>query len=461
MKLPQLSACFVSCVVLGTDASANSWSDSTTVLVYNFGRSVQIPEADGNGQITDGDFVHWLSDYMFSLPVQDENADGVVNYTDVVLTVEGTLKSLASDFNRNDVVDTDDFANVLQNLGTTEPDADKGDLNADGAVDSNDLIESASRVGETPTIDPSVAAADLLRLKPVYLSEISTVATQGGGHAFWQQVWNAPWTEGQSTMKLGAPDANGVRPVSSLRVDPGAPEQIVNVGEGSLALIFERPAIASFAGVGPFGSQAQPLSVSASFFAGRLTTATSVRRVVCFLAFSITANDGVMDTFLVPIANPSTLFGAIAQVALLELVAESEQQVPRRPPGIAPAPVGSIYCYSADAYIDCTDDCEDTYDTCLPNCRAAYQLCKDAAELVLQTCEGSCSGNCDSSVGCAARCLGCRVVFGAQMSMCLAMLTGCMTGCELGLTTCFSGCYLGSIQSFPGAVCPPGWIPVF
>jgi len=246
MKLPQLSACFVSCVVLGADASANSWSDSTTVLVYNFGRSVQIPDADGNGQITDGDFVHWLSDYMFSRPVQDENADGVVNYTDVVLTVEGTLKSLASDFNRNDVVDTDDFANVLQNLGTTEPDADKGDLNADGAV-----------------------------------------------------------------------------------------------------------------------------------------------------------------------------------------------------------------------YIDCTDDCEDTYDTCLPNCRAAYQLCKDAAELVLQTCEGSCSGNCDSSVGCAARCLGCRVVFGAQMSMCLAMLTGCMTGCELGLTTCFSGCYLGSIQSFPGAVCPPGWIPVF
>ena len=116
----------------------------STAMVSRY-TAVQIDDLDGDGSVTDADFVEWIKTHVAPiLVVNDVDGDGYLSAVDEVAALAVVLDKLSGDLNADGTVSMEDTALFLD-LFLTPPAGATGlsdvsaDVNLDGAVTAEDL----------------------------------------------------------------------------------------------------------------------------------------------------------------------------------------------------------------------------------------------------------------------------------------------------------------------------------
>jgi hypothetical protein len=148
--------------LLTPSGAAQTFSNETTDLIEEFGSELVLADEDGDGEITDLDFILHLLDRIFEDGLADYDCNGVIDEVDAVLGLARELVALGSDFDNNRTVDAADIEHIIVNLGTEDATAFEGDVNGDAQVDAVDFLNTCDRLGKTVELDPVQTAYTIL-----------------------------------------------------------------------------------------------------------------------------------------------------------------------------------------------------------------------------------------------------------------------------------------------------------
>lgn len=159
------------CIALAACAGAAAGGGSPPMeLVNEYTQFVTLPDIDGDGVVSDMDFIAWFVSYVDDVPIVDVNGDGFIDCDDAVLTLAAVLNGLAGDLEPDGVINAQDVAAVVQKMKEPLPSggitAREGDVNVDGVVDEHDISLILDSIGQSMELSSEDVAFSILESVP-------------------------------------------------------------------------------------------------------------------------------------------------------------------------------------------------------------------------------------------------------------------------------------------------------
>lgn len=137
----------------------------TSTLVGAYG-TVSMSDRDGDGRVTDADFVRWVEeDLASSLVIRDLDGDGRLTATDEVGSFAIVLDKMSGDFDRDGVVTIEDtltFFDLYDSPAVASLSEASADVTLDGVVSVEDLNAHLTTAMSGVTPDRVRTAVDIL-----------------------------------------------------------------------------------------------------------------------------------------------------------------------------------------------------------------------------------------------------------------------------------------------------------
>ncbi len=141
----------------------------------------QIPDLDGDGQISFDEFALALRDRLQNYVVEDRDGDGMIDRDELIQATVGLWHAIQGDLNGDGVVDESDLAIVGMNQGLVDVSYTRGDLDLDGDVDTDDFLINLSLIG-TQLAGNDAEAVRAIAFVSSYAATIETETADNSTH---------------------------------------------------------------------------------------------------------------------------------------------------------------------------------------------------------------------------------------------------------------------------------------